>query len=114
MIWTLIYAVTVSIDLQTLDPTLPSKILGTLDCSPGATRAVPGGVIVFQSGLISQQPGEPSLYRFIVQFGALRDAAVMGNWLFNVLRDSAVALSVAGHIIPLDHRTIINTLKQVA
>ena len=110
----MIYAVTVAVDLQTLDPTLPSKLLGSRQCEPGMTRVVPGGVIVFQSAVISQQPGEPSLFRFVVQFGAPRDAGLFGNWLFNQLRDSAAALSVAGHPIPLDHRTIISSLKQVA
>jgi hypothetical protein len=75
---------------------------------------VPGGVIVFQSAVISRQPGEASLFRFVIQFGAPRDAAVLGNWLFSQLRDTAAALSIAGHLIPLDHRTIISSLKQVA
>jgi hypothetical protein len=110
----LIYAVTVALDIQTLDPELADRLMARPNCEPGATLNVPGGVLVFQSALISRQPGEPSLYRFILQFGALRDAAVVGNWLFNQLRGSGAALLVAGHLIPIDHRTIINSLKQVA
>ena len=110
----MIYAVTVSLDLQTLDPTVPVRLVGRPDAEPGATRRVPGGVIVFQSAVISQQPGEFSLYRFVFQFGAPRDAAVIGNWLFSQLRDTGAALSLAGHLIPLDHHTIIASLKQVA
>ena len=110
----MIYAVTVNVDLQTLDPTLPGRLIGRPNAEPGTTRRVPGGVIVFQSALISAQPGEPSLFRFVVQFGAPRDAALVGNWVFNELHGSAAALSVAGHLIPLDHRTIIMSFEQVA
>jgi hypothetical protein len=109
-----IYAVTVHVDLQTLDPTLPGRLIGRANAEPGTTRRIPGGVIVFQSALISAQPGEPSLFRFVVQFGAPRDAALVGNWLFNELHGSAAALSVAGHLIPLDHHTIITSFEQVA
>jgi hypothetical protein len=109
-----IYAVTVNVDLQTLDPTLAERLIGRPNAEPGVTRRIPGGVMVFESALISNQPGEPSLLRFVVQFGALRDAALVGNWLFNELRGSAAALSVAGHLIPLDHHTIIASFQQVA
>lgn len=88
--------------------------MGRPDCTPGITRAIPGGVLVFQSAMLNMQPGEPSLFRYTLQFGAPRDAAVTGNWLFNQLRGSGAALHIAGHLIPLDHRTIINSLKQVA
>jgi len=109
-----IYAVTVNVDLQTLDPTLPARIIGRTGAAPGTTRRIPGGVIVFQSALISSDPGQPSLFRFVIQFGAPRDAALVGNWLFNELIGNAVALSVAGHLIPLDHHTIIASFEQVA
>lgn len=110
----MIYAVTVNLDIQTLDSELADRLMARPGCGPGATLAVPGGILVFQSALISSQPGEPSVFRFVLQFGALRDAAVVGNWLFNQLRGCGAALLIAGHLIPIDHRTIISSLKQVA
>jgi hypothetical protein len=109
-----IYAVTVTVDLQTLDPSLPARLVGRPNPQPGATRRIPGGIMVLQSALISSEPGQTSVYRFVIQFGAPRDAALIGNWLFNELRDSAAALSIAGHLIPLDHHTIVKSLQQVA
>jgi hypothetical protein len=38
----------------------------------------------------------------------------VGNWLFAQLHGSAVALSLAGQAIPVDHGTILRTLRQVA
>lgn len=110
----MIYAVTVPVDLQTLDATVPERLMQTAALAPGIGRTIPGGMIVFQSAAISAAPGEPSLYRFALQFGSLRHAAVVGNWLFNQLREMPVALSFAGHPIPLDHHTIISALKQIA
>jgi hypothetical protein len=109
-----IYAVTVSLDIQTLDGTLPSKLIGTAVFQLGATRQIPGGVLVFQAALINDMPGEASLYRFSIQFGSLHSAAAVGNWLFAQLHGSAVALSLAGQAIPVDHGTILRVLRQVA
>ena len=109
-----IYAVTVALDIQTLDNTLPSKLMGSAVFQLGATRRIPGGVLVFQSAYINDMPGEASLYRFTIQFGSLHSAAAVGNWLFAQLHGSAVALSLAGQAIPVDHGTILRTLRQVA
>jgi hypothetical protein len=109
-----IYAVTVSVDIQTLDPTLPAKIMGQHTYPVGATRRIPGGVLVFQSAYINDIPGEASVYRYIIQFGSLHSAAAVGNWLFAQLHGTAAALSLAGNMIPIDHGTIIRSLRQVA
>jgi hypothetical protein len=109
-----IYAVTVSIDIQTLDPTLPAKLMGAPFCTAGAARRIPGGVLVFQAAAINDTPGEASVYRFIAQFGSLHGASAVGNWLFAQLHNCAVALSLAGNPVPVDHRTIIRGLRQVS
>lgn len=110
----MIYAVTVSVDIQTLDPTLPARLLGTRVFQPGATRRIPGGVLVFQSAYLNAEAGEASLYRFAVQFGSLQAAAMVGNWLFSQLYGKAAALQLAGHLIPIDHHSIIRGLQEVA
>ena len=110
----MIYAVTVAVDIQTLDPMLPAKLMGAPVFTMGATRRIPGGILVFQSALVNDVPGEGSLYRFSLQFGSLHSAAAVGNWLFAQIHGTAAALSLAGHPIPIDHHTIIRTLQQVA
>jgi hypothetical protein len=109
-----LYAVTVLADIQTLDPTLAVKLIGTSDFTVGTTRRIPGGVLVFQSAYVNAMPGEASLYRFSIQFGSRHSAAAVGNWLFAQLHGSAAALSLAGRPIPVDHGTIIRALQQVA
>lgn len=110
----MIYAVTVAVDIQTLDAELPARIMSRAQITPGDWRKIPGGMIVFQSAALSSMPGEPSLYRFVAQFGGRQGASLVGTWLFRQLRDAPAALSLAGHPVPIDHHTIIAGLKQVA
>jgi hypothetical protein len=110
----MIYAVTVTVDVQTLDPVLPAKLMGRPIFTMGTTRRIPGGMLAFQAAYVNDVPGEPSLYRFVLQFGSLHDAAAAGNWLFAQLHSNPAALSLAGNPIPIDHHTIIRTLQQVA
>jgi len=109
-----LYAVTVALDIQTIDATLPARLMGRPYLTPGVTRTIPGGVIVFQAAALSDAPGEPSLFRFIAQFGARQGAELVGTWLFTQLRGAAAALSLAGHPVPIDHHAIIAGLKQIA
>jgi hypothetical protein len=110
----LIYAVTVSVDIQTLDPTLVAKVMGRPVFAVGDGRRIPGGVIVFQSAAMNCTPGEASVYRFIIQFGSLHSAAAVGNWLFAQLHGRAAALCLAGCPVPIDHHTILQGLRQVS
>jgi hypothetical protein len=110
----LIYAVTVPFDLQTLDAGVPERLMKPAQLRSGAQLAIPGGVIVYQSAALSMIPGEPSLYRFVIQFGAQHAAGTVGNWLFSRLRQEPASISLAGRPVPLDHHSIIASLKQVA
>jgi hypothetical protein len=107
-----IYKVTVSVDLHTLDPTVAASLLGTSALVPGTARRIPGGLLVFQSAALNTNPGEASVYRFALQFGAVHSAMQVGTWLYRQLRDVPAAVSIGGTLIPLDHRTIISTLEQ--
>lgn len=109
-----LYAVTVNVDIQSIDPALPAQLMGQADLTPGTTRRIPGGILVFHAAYINREPGGVCLFRFAVQFGSPHSAAAVGNWLFAQLHDTAAALALAGHAIPVDHSTIIRSLKQVA
>jgi hypothetical protein len=110
----LIYAVTIPFDLQTLDAGVPERLMKPARLESGAQLNIPGGVIVYQSAVLSLIPGEASLYRFVIQFGAQRAAGTVGNWIFSKLRQEPASISLAGRHVPLDHRSIISGLKQVA
>ena len=109
----MIYAVTLSRDIQSLDGTLAARLMGQPTVTPGMTRRIPGA-LSFNSAVLNTEPGQPSLFRFSLQFGSVHATAAVGNWLFAQLRDAAAALSLAGHPIPIDHATIIRSLRQVA
>ena len=107
-------AVTIPLDLQTIDCDLAAKLMAGAPLIPGAARNIPGGVMVFQTALLNQIPGEASLFRFSLQFGARNGAAKVGNWLFAQLFNSAAALVICGRPISIEHGQIISALKQVA
>ena len=109
----MINAVTIALDLATIDPALPVRLLnGPLE--PGVSRQVPGGLMAFQSSILSTSAAEPSVYRFIVQLGSAQGATMLGTWLFTELRDAAVALWFNGFSVPVDHTSILKAVRQAA
>jgi hypothetical protein len=109
----MINAVTVTMDLQTLDPELPGRLMLMQPLTPGSARTVPGGVMVFQAACLNSEAGEPSLYRFVIQFGAAQAVAAVGNWLFSQLHGTAAALQIGGFPVPIGHHSIIAALRRV-
>ena len=109
----MINAVTVTMDLQTLDPELPGRLMLLQPLTPGSARTVPGGVMVFQAACLNSEAGEPSLYRFVIQFGAAQAVAAVGNWLFKELHGTAAALRIGGLPVPIGHHSIIAALRRV-
>lgn len=109
----MIYNVTVPVDVHSVDPSVPETLLGA-PLVPGALRTIPGGAIVFQAALLTDVPGHSSVYRFALQFGSLHAAMMAGNWLYTKLRGAPVALSIGGHLVPIDHRTIITAIEKTA
>ena len=101
-------------DVQSLDSSIAARLMGRIDATPGMVRRIPGGAIAFNSAFLNSEPGQPSLFRFALQFGSVQAAAAIGNWLFAELHDTAAALSLAGHAVPIDHPTIIHSLRAVA
>ena len=110
----MIRAVTIALDVQTIDASLPAKLMAGAPLIPGATRPIPGGVMVFQSALLNQLPGEASLFRFSIQFGARQAAALVGNWLYAQLYGTAAAVIIGGRPVAIGHHDIIFALKNAA
>ena len=109
----MINAVTITLDLETLDPELPARLMLMQPLTPGSGRTVPGGVMVFQAACLISEAGEPSVYRFILQFGARQAVAAVGNWLFAQLYGTAAALRINGIPVPVGHHNIIAALRRV-
>ena len=109
----MIGAVTVAVDVETLDANVPAKLMNSQHLVPGLARNIPGGMIVFQAAFLNTVAGEPSLFRFIFQFGASQSAGVMGTWLFSQLYGTAAAIQIGGRTVPITHHSIVSCLKTV-
>ena len=109
----MINAVTVAVDVETIDANVPAKLMNSQHLVPGLKRTIPGGMVVFQAAFLNTVIGEPSLFRFIVQFGARQSAGVIGTWLFSQLYGHAAAIQIAGRTVPIAHHSIISSLKNL-
>jgi hypothetical protein len=109
----MIGSVTVAVDVETIDANVPAKLMNSRQLVPGLSRNIPGGMVVFQAAFLNTVAGEPSLFRFILQFGARQSAGVMGTWLFSQLYGTAAAIQIAGRAIPIAHHSIVSCLKAV-
>jgi hypothetical protein len=107
----MIGSVTIPVDVETIDATLPAKLMNSWHLAPGISRGIPGGLIMFQAAFLNTIVGEPSLYRFIFQFGARQGAGVVGTWLFSQLYGSAAAIQIGGRAVPISHHAIVSSLK---
>ena len=107
----MIRAVTVAVDVETLDANVPAKLMNSQHLVPGLSRVIPGGMVVFQAAFLNTTIGEPSLFRFIVQFGARQSAGVIGTWLFSQLYGTAAAIQIAGRTVPIAHHPIVSCLQ---
>ncbi|MEX2283202.1 MAG: hypothetical protein WEE89_12030 [Gemmatimonadota bacterium] len=108
------HALTITLDLQTLNPLLPLKLLNFQPLVPGAATEIPGGVMVFQAAFLNSTAGEPSMYRFILQSGAQQAVAAVGNWLYSQLHGTAAALQISGQPVPINHHNILAALERSA
>jgi hypothetical protein len=108
------HALTITLDLQTLNPLLPAKMMNNAPLVPGSATEIPGGVMVFQAAFLNSSAGEPSMYRFILQSGAQQAVAAVGNWLFSQLYGTAAALQIGGQPVPISHHSILTALERSA
>jgi hypothetical protein len=90
-----------SIEIETLDPSLPGRIMGIAPLKAGVVKRVPGaGAIVFDGEEAGE--GEPGRFRFRVQFGSANSGAVnMGN-----------RLRVDGRPVKIESHALIEALRR--
>jgi hypothetical protein len=98
----------VRIEVETVDPQLPLRVMGTRTLTRGLRRRIHDvGAVVYQG------PTREGCYAFLVQFGSDNAAAVVANTLWNELR-TAAGVFVEGARIVNGHAALKNALITVA
>jgi hypothetical protein len=99
----------VRLEIETLDPTLPLRLMGANELSPGRVRRIQGGGLVAFDGS-SAPEGRPARYAFLLQYGSANSAAVLANRLWSELHDQGAALFIEGVPVDMDHHQIADRL----
>lgn len=97
--------------IETLDPSVPRRLMAMDQLPEGVVRRVAGGGLILYEGMEAPEGG-PSRYRFLVQCGpGAAGNVVLANRLWSVLRDEDVVLRVSGRRIPVRTVEIIDALN---
>lgn len=95
--------------VETLDPTLPRRIMMAQDLPEGRVRRIPGGGILVYEGADATE-GRATRHRFRVVAGSRNAAAVTANSLWSALHGEGARLEIEGVEIPLENHRILEAL----
>lgn len=102
----------IRVTLETLDVSLPRRLMGMKQIPEGAARRVEGGGVIAYEGMEAVEGG-PSRYHFLIQYGSANTGAVvLGNRLWRALRGEGVRLLVEGREVPVGSHEIIEALRR--
>jgi hypothetical protein len=100
----------VELELETLDPTVPLRLMHRRELRTGNVRRVPGGGIIVYDG-VDGEAGAPSRHRFLVQYGSDNAAAVLANHMWSDLHEEGVTLRVRGRKIAITNHELAEALR---
>jgi hypothetical protein len=100
----------VRIELETLDPTVPLRLMASTVLFEGRVRRIPGAGILVYDGM-SAEEGEPTRHAFLLQYGSENAAAVLANHLWSELHGEGVTLRIEGTVVELDNHEMNKQLK---
>jgi hypothetical protein len=101
----------IEMELETLDPTLPVRLMHKHDLRVGHVRRVPGGGIIVYDGVDGPE-GKPSRHRFLVQYGSENAAAVLANHLWSDLDEDGVSVRIRGRAVPITNHDLAEALRR--
>ena len=101
------------VEVETLDGTLPVRIMATRALVVGARRKLSDRTaVVFEGGWHDWTTSDaPAVFGFIVQFASPGDADAVGRWLRGELQDRVSAVRVNGEHVPLETDALIGALR---
>ncbi|HEY8149240.1 MAG TPA: hypothetical protein VIK51_10085 [Vicinamibacteria bacterium] len=101
----------VHLRLETVDPSVPMRLMATRTLVPGQRRWMKeAGVIVYERMVRGPAAGKAGAYDFVAQFGSENAAGLMANTLWNDLHGLGVRLLVEGQEIGLTNAAIKDAL----
>jgi hypothetical protein len=100
----------VHLEVETLDPTLPRRLMLASTLVVGRVRQIPGGGVIVYEG-VSGEEGRPSRHAFLVQFGSANAAAVVANHLWSELHGQGATLRVNGVRIATESHELSEAFK---
>ena len=105
-------ATVVRIEVETLDPTVPLKLMAATELFEGRVRRIPGGGILVYDG-VDAPPGKPARHGFLLQYGSTNAAAVVANHLWSDLHGEGAILRIEGERVALENHAINERLKSL-
>ena len=100
----------VRLEIETVDPTLPRRLMNSLTLMIGRVRRVTGAGVIVYDGVTAEE-GKPSRHSLLVQFGSENAAAVMANHIWSELHGARVLLRVNGRPVELDSHELSEAFK---
>jgi hypothetical protein len=97
----------VRLQVESLDPELPMRLMATSTLAPGLRRRIHnGGVLVYEGTTRRANAHRPGVYDFVAQFGSRNAAGLFANWLWNELHGVGALLLVDGLEVPMENAAI--------
>ena len=100
----------VRIELETLDPTLPLRLMAATELFEGRVRRIAGGGVLVYDGMEAPE-GRATKHSFLLQYGSENAAAVLANHVWSELHGEGATLRIEGVRVPLDNHEINERLK---
>jgi len=100
----------VRIEVETLDPALPRKLVQAQELAVGRFRRIPGAGILVYDGVDAEE-GRPSRHAFLAQFGSGNASAVLANHLWSDLHGEGATLRIEGRAVEIDNHEIHEALR---
>jgi hypothetical protein len=100
----------VRVEVDTLDPLVPVRLMGATELFEGRVRRISGGGILVYDGE-SADVGQPTRHRFLLQYGSENAAAVLANRIWSDLHGSGATLRIEGELVEIDNHEMNERLK---
>jgi hypothetical protein len=106
---------TARLEIESRDPTVALRVMGTRTLTPGQRRRLQQGAILRYDGTL-RSPGvaEPGRFAFVVEFGSANAAAILANFLWSALHASGATVMVEGAPVALTNSAPKDTLLATA
>ena len=103
---------TAHFEIESEDPTLPLRVMGTRTLVPGQRRRIQDAGVLEYAG--AEQASAPGRYAFVVHFGSENAAALVANFLWSTLHTEPAAVIVQGVPIQLTNTALKERLLAAA